>query len=130
MGDVIAIIGMVVGAIYILVVPGLAMSFAFFRRGAIDIIERTALSFALSIAVVPLVSFYLNLLGVKITRMNVILEVAAIIAVSLIVAWRRGAFKAADLTPKDTPSETPAAPPMPVQTKPPRPPRKRPIVRL
>lgn len=124
------IIGSVIGIIYILMVPGLTLSFAFFRRGSIDIIERTALSFALSIATVPLVSFYLNLLGVKITRMNVILEVAAIITVSLIVAWRRESFKAVDSIPKNTPSETPATPPLPVPPKPPRPPRKRPIVRL
>ena len=130
MGDGAAIIGTVLGAVYVLVVPGLALSFVFFRRGSIDIIERTALSCALSIAVVPLASFYLNLVGVKITRINVILEVAAIITVAIIVAWRRGAFNVADQTPKESPDEPPPAPSAPELPKSPTPRRKRPIVRL
>jgi uncharacterized membrane protein len=79
----------VLGAVYVLLVPGLVLSFAFFRRGRIDIIERAALSFALSIAVVPLVAFYLNLMGVRISRVNVILEVAGITAAAGAVAWWR-----------------------------------------
>ncbi len=69
----------VFGSIYVLFLPGFIISFIFFpktrafedkekdkekgekrEKGAIDWIERIALSFALSIAIVPLVVFYLN----------------------------------------------------------------------
>lgn len=84
----------IVGAVYVLLVPGLALSFALFSRGAVDWIERVALSFALSIAVVPLVAFYLNLAGVKIGALNVVLEVAAITVLGLVVATLRRAWRA------------------------------------
>ena len=88
--NVINIAGAVVGGVYVLAVPGLALSFAFFKRGTIDIIERVALGFALSIAVVPLLTFYLNLVGVRINRLNVVLEVGMVTAVALGFAWWRG----------------------------------------
>ncbi len=75
----------ITGAIYLLFVPGFVVSFAFFKPKKIDIIERIALSFALSIALVPLVSFYFNLVGVKISRVSVILETLGIIVVAGIV---------------------------------------------
>jgi len=78
------------GSLYILFLPGLALSFAFFKKDEIDIIERIALSFALSIAVVPLVVFYLNLIGMKITALNVSLVVAAIIGLGIgLFYWKR-----------------------------------------
>lgn len=89
MSQVLAVAGGVIGAVYVLFVPGFVLSFAFFPRGRVDVIERSALSFALSIAVVPLVAFYLNLMGVRISRLNVILEVAGIILVVGVVAWMR-----------------------------------------
>jgi len=53
-------------------------------------IERIALSFALSIAVVPLVVFYLNLIGVKINLLNSFLTILGIIAVSLGILYWKG----------------------------------------
>lgn len=55
------------------------------EKGSIDWIERLALSFALSIAVVPLVVFYLNLIGVKINLLNSFLTILGIIVVSSII---------------------------------------------
>ena len=52
---------------------------------AIDWIERFALSFALSIAVVPLVVFYLNLAGVRISLLNVFLEILAVLIISVLI---------------------------------------------
>ena len=69
----------VFGSVYILFLPGLVLTFAFFRDKEIDIIERIALSFALSIAVVPLLVFYLNLIGMRIDVINVVLVVAIVI---------------------------------------------------
>jgi uncharacterized membrane protein len=81
------IIVAVLSGIYVLFLPGLVLSFAFFPRKTVDVIERVAVSFALSIAVVPLVGFYLNMLGVKISRLNVLLEVAGIILVAGVAAY-------------------------------------------
>jgi uncharacterized membrane protein len=86
------VLGAVAGAFYILFLPGFAVSFLFFARGAIDIIERIALSFALSVAIVPLVSFYLNLVGVKIKFWTVFLETLAIILISAVAAKFTGRF--------------------------------------
>ena len=92
------------GSIYVLFIPGFIISYIFFPRskpfeekhhdsehekGAIDWIERIALSFALSIAIVPLAVFYLNLIGVKINLLNSFLTIAGIIVIScLILYWR------------------------------------------
>jgi uncharacterized membrane protein len=84
--------GAVAGAFYVLFLPGFVLSFLFFGRGNVDVIERTALSFALSVAVVPVVAFYLNLVGVKIKFWTVFLEVLAIILFSTIVAKLMGRF--------------------------------------
>ncbi|MCK9568244.1 DUF1616 domain-containing protein [Candidatus Pacearchaeota archaeon] len=79
------------GSIYVLFLPGFIISFIFFsktksfeseEKGSMDWIERIALSFALSIAVVPLSVFYLNLVGVKINMLNSFLTILGIIAIS------------------------------------------------
>jgi uncharacterized membrane protein len=74
------ILRMIFGAVFVLFLPGFVLSFAFFKKNSIDIIERLALSFALSIAAVPLVAFYLNLLGIKISFWSIVVETLAIIA--------------------------------------------------
>ena len=85
----------VFGSIYVLFLPGFIISFIFFpktkefdsdeEKGAIDWIERIALSFALSIAIVPLAVFYLNLIGIKINLLNTSLIVLGVIIISGII---------------------------------------------
>lgn len=129
--QILAVMSMVVGAVYVLVLPGVALSFAFLRRREVDVIERVALSFALSIAVVPLVVFYLNLMGVRVSRLNVLLEVLAVIVVALFIAWRRGSFRVADQPLQHQSAEPPTAPPTPSPLPSSRPlRRKRSIMRL
>lgn len=79
----------VFGSIYVLFLPGFLLTFIFFPKGkeGIDSIERIALSFALSIAVVPLVIFYLNLIGLKISALNSFLSILGIIIVELVVLY-------------------------------------------
>ena len=84
----------VFGSVYVLFLPGLVMTFVFFpikNRGEkeIDILERIALSFALSIAIVPLLVFYLNLVGMKINVLNTSLVIAFIILVGLAIVYRQ-----------------------------------------
>jgi uncharacterized membrane protein len=91
MNGVLNIVLQGIGAIYILFIPGLAVSLALFRWQSIEAIERVALSLILSVAVVPLVVFYLSIIGVKISLSNVIFEVAAVTILALVVAYiRRG----------------------------------------
>jgi len=75
------------GTPYVLFLPGYIISFLFFKK--IDILERIALSFALSIAIVPLLIFYLNLIGMKINLLNSTLTIAAIIIISLIILKKK-----------------------------------------
>jgi uncharacterized membrane protein len=89
------IICIILGAFYILFLPGFAMSFLFFARGAIDIIERVTLSFAISIAIIPLLTFYLNLVGLKIRIWSVFAEVAFVIIASAVAAKLMGNFEEA-----------------------------------
>ena len=50
-----------------------------------DLIEKITLSFALSIAVVPLTIFYLNKIGMKINTINSILTIIGIIIIVFIM---------------------------------------------
>ena len=75
------------GTPYVLFLPGYIISFIFFKK--IDIIERIALSFALSIAIVPLIIFYLNLIGMKINLLSSVLTIAGIIAISLLILKKK-----------------------------------------
>ena len=70
------------GSIFILFLSGYWLTKSFFYDDEIDFFERFALSFSLSISVVPLVSFYLNLVWVKITALSVYLIVLVIILVN------------------------------------------------
>src|SRR3989344_1476567 len=73
----------VFGSVLVLFVPGFVIVKLYFKE--IDIIERIALSFALSIAIVPLTVFYLNKLGMRINTLNSFLSIVGIIAVSFVV---------------------------------------------
>jgi len=73
----------VFGSVFVLFLPGYILSYLFFLEGKIDSLERVALSFALSIAVVPLVVFYLNLVGLRISLLNSFFTVLGIIVLGL-----------------------------------------------
>ena len=76
---VVQILRMIFGSIFILFIPGYFLTLSFFNDNEIDLLERFALSFALSISVVPLMSFYLNLIWLKINELSVYLIVILII---------------------------------------------------
>ena len=60
--DFAEVLRVVFGSIYVLFLPGFVWSYVFFRKGEIDGTERIALSFGLSIALVPLLTFWMNYL--------------------------------------------------------------------
>jgi len=69
--DLLSLFRIVFGSVFVLFIPGFAWTYLFFDRDEIDVVERIALSFGLSIALVPLSVFYLNyLFGVRITLVN------------------------------------------------------------
>lgn len=81
---------MIFGGIFVLFVPGFALSYAFFQKEEIDWIERIALSFGLSIAVVPLLVFYMNrFLGVKIDIVSVSIVILLVTAGAIFYAKRK-----------------------------------------
>ncbi|HSX39315.1 MAG TPA: DUF1616 domain-containing protein [Candidatus Saccharimonadales bacterium] len=87
MTEILNILNIIFAVVVVLFLPGFVISYIFFDKNKIDIVERFALSCALSIAVVPLLVFYLNLLGVKITKFNILIEISLIIVESLIIIW-------------------------------------------
>lgn len=71
------------GTIFVLFLPGLCWSFVFFSLDEIDWIERIALSFGLSVALVPLAVFWLSwLFAVRINTMNVSLTVVGLLVLA------------------------------------------------
>jgi len=72
------------GSITVLFLPGYWLTKCFFKGKEIDSLERIALSFALSIAIVPLLTFYANLIGMPITVANVLVIIVIVIAASFI----------------------------------------------
>ena len=86
------------GSVYVLFLPGFIFTYIFFpktrefetkEKGSIDWIERIALSFALSIAVVPLIIFYLNLAGIPINTLNSALTILGIIIILSIIKIKK-----------------------------------------
>ncbi len=73
----------VFGSFFVLFLPGYVIVNLFFNE--IEIIEKIALSFALSIAVVPLTVFYLNRIGMKINTLNSFLTILGIVLVTIII---------------------------------------------
>ena len=86
--DLISSFWIVFGSVYVLFLPGFLISYLFFpktseleKKGSIDWIERIALSFALSISIIPL--------GLKITALNSVIVVLIIILLSLGIIFRK-----------------------------------------
>lgn len=81
------ILRIILGGVFALFIPGYAVTLALFKEGEIDMVERIALSFALSIATVPLILFYLNWgMGIKINFINLTVIVLLIVILSLIIS--------------------------------------------
>ena len=70
---------MIFGSIFILFIPWFITTRSFFDDNEIDILERWALSFAISIAIIPLISFYINLAGIPINQISIFIIVLSVI---------------------------------------------------
>lgn len=82
---------MIFGGLFVLFVPGFAWSFIFFPKRKIDWIERIALSFGLSIALVPLSVFWFNWLfhvGISLLNTSLIILGLTVIPIFYILISR------------------------------------------
>ena len=90
---ILELLRIIFGSVFILFLPGLDWSFVLFKKDEIDVIERIALSFGLSITLVPLVVFWLNwLLKIKINIVNVTAVILGLIGCTLIFLLKMGRF--------------------------------------
>ncbi|MBU0732195.1 DUF1616 domain-containing protein [Patescibacteria group bacterium] len=78
--DFLDLLRIVFGLIYLLFLPGFLLSFLFFKSNWIWL-ERILISIGLSMAIVPVAIFLMNLIGFKLTTLNIFLEILLILAV-------------------------------------------------
>jgi uncharacterized membrane protein len=84
------IILIVLGSIFIFYLPGLFLSHVLFAKKEIDGIERMALSFSLSVSVIPLLVFSLNFIfKIRINLLNICLVILSVIGLSIGIVWWR-----------------------------------------
>ena len=82
-----------VAGFFVLFVPGFVWSFVFFPKKELDSIERVALGFGLSIAMVPLTVFALDrILGVRINTPNVFFTILGLIVTGIVLGHFLGKF--------------------------------------
>lgn len=81
---IVSFLRIIFGTVFILFLPWYFLTLSFFDKKEIDFLERFALSFALSISVVPLLSFYFNLIGVRINEISVFLITLLIIVANIV----------------------------------------------
>ena len=86
----IEILRVILGSAFVLFLPGFVWSYVFFEKGKIDEIERLALSFGLSIALVPLAVFWLNwIFKVKINLINTSLVILGLMGIAAGILYIR-----------------------------------------
>lgn len=80
----------ILGFILVFFLPGFTWTLVFFSSKQINIVERLALSFGLSIALVTLSILALNkLVGMRITGFNAVLTIVAITAIPVVFYYLR-----------------------------------------
>lgn len=72
------------GSVWLLFIPWYWLVSAWFKNDTIDILEIIALSFAFSISVIPLLVFYLNLMGLPINQWLVYSTVLTVTTIGII----------------------------------------------
>ncbi len=92
--DSLSVIRAILGFVLVFFLPGFAWTLVFFRGRQVSIIQRLALSFGLSIAVVTLSILALNkLIGVRITGFNSVLIILAITIIPVAIYYLKKLVK-------------------------------------
>ena len=77
---IVEILQAILGLVLVLFLPGFAATYVIFpKKDEIDEVERFALSFGLSIAIVPLMVFALSIVGIRINLVNIVLEITILL---------------------------------------------------
>jgi len=81
------------GLVYVLFIPGYIATWALYpKKDQVDVIERIALSFGLSLALSVLPMIALNYAGLAVNAVNVFLVILLVILVSSIITLLRLRF--------------------------------------
>ncbi len=92
--DSVPVVRAILGFILVFFLPGFAWTLVFFSRRQINIVERLALSFGLSIAVVTLAILALHkLVGVRITGFNSVLIILAFTIIPVVIYYLKKIIK-------------------------------------
>jgi uncharacterized membrane protein len=84
--NILEVLRVISGSFFVLFLPGLAWTYVFFEEDEIDIIERIVLSFGLSIALVPLIMFYLKyIFDIRINLVDTSATIIGLIATGLVI---------------------------------------------
>lgn len=89
----IIILRWILGTLFVLFLPGYALTAAFFPKKELDSSEQVALSFGLSLAVTPLVALILNFTPWGIALNPILISLALITGISVIVGSYRKAVE-------------------------------------
>ena len=76
---------LVFGSAFMLFLPGFVLTWIFWGVKNISYLERFMLSIVLSIAIVPLIIFLLNKVGILISTLNVFIIVSVIIIIEVLI---------------------------------------------
>jgi uncharacterized membrane protein len=88
--DRLLVVRVILGFVLVFVLPGFAWTLVFFNGRQINLIERLAISFGLSLALVTLSILALNwLIGIGITGLNAVLVIGTITVVPLVLYFLR-----------------------------------------
>lgn len=83
--ELLAIIRILFSSVFILFIPGFAWTLVLFEKHEIDLLERIALSFGISLSIVPLAVFSLNyLFHIRINAFNSFLIILTLIAAPIL----------------------------------------------
>ncbi len=83
----------VLGSFFVLFMPGLFWTLVLFPKGRIDLIERSVLSFGLSLALVTLATFYLNYsFNFKINFINIFMVILGLTALPIIIILSKNLY--------------------------------------
>ena len=106
---ILEILQAIVGLVLVLFLPGFIATYVIFPgKKEIDEIERFALSFGLSIAIVPLMVFALSIIGIPINLINIVLEISILLVILLAIYFYQQpeAFKRWKRIIRNLPEET------------------------
>lgn len=82
-------IKIVLGSVYSLFLPGFCMSHVILGKREVDVLERLALSFALSVSIIPLIVYYLTIIGIGMSALLTFSTILIVCIMSLVVLYVR-----------------------------------------